>query len=91
MVNLEDLKTRGMLDEKMDYMQSLADLSFELFNKYKKLNVINPHIELETLEITPELEKTEFYYKWEKELKVPDPNYNINLKFEKNKIFSINI
>lgn len=91
MINLEDLKTRGLLDENMDYMQSLADLSFELFKKYKKLNVINPHIELETLEITPEIEKTKFYYKWEEELKIPDPNYNINLKFEKNKIFRVNI
>ena len=91
MVNLEDLKLRGMLDENMDYIQSLADLSFELFKKYKKLNVINPHIELETLEITSETEKTKFYYKWEEELKDPDPNYNVNLRFEKNQIFRVNI
>lgn len=87
MVNREDIIARGLLEESMNYMEALADLSFELFKQYQKLNVINPHIELETLEITKEKESHTFYTKWESELKKPDPNYNINLKLEENKIF----
>ena len=31
------------------------------------------------------------FEKWEKELNIPDPNYNVNLKFEKNKLFTVNV
>lgn len=89
MINKTDLEKVGYLNEKMDYSDAFANLSFELAKKYKKLNVINPHIELECLEITPKTGDNEFYKRWEKELKNPDPNYNINLKFEKNELFKV--
>lgn len=87
MVNRQDLLARGLLEENMDYMEALADLSFTLFEKYQKLNVINPHIELEVLERTKEKESHKFYTKWEDNLQKPDPNYNVNLRMEENKIF----
>ena len=34
--------------------------------------------------------KNQFYKKWEKELRTPDPNYNVNLKFEKDELFKVN-
>lgn len=89
MVNKKDLEEVGYLSEKMDYSDAIADLSFELFKKHQKLNVINPHIEMEVLEITRKQGENKFYKKWEKELKKPDPNYNINLIFEKNKLFRV--
>jgi len=89
MVNKQQLEEVGYLSEKMDYCDSLADLSFTLFKKHNKLNVINPHIEIECLEITTKQGENKFYKKWEKELKKPDPNYNVNLKFEKNKLFEV--
>lgn len=89
MINKKDLEAVGYLAEKMDYSDSVADLSFTLFKKYKKLNVINPHIEIECLEITQKQGENKFYKKWEKELQKPDPNYNENLKFEKNELFKI--
>jgi len=60
------------------------------FEKCKKWNVINPHIELEVLEMTKEKESHKFYTKWEESLQKPDPNYNVNLKMEENKIFRMN-
>ena len=89
MINKKDLEEVGYLSEKMDYSDALADLSFTLFKKHNKLNVINPHIELECLEITPRSKENKFYKKWEKELQKPDPNYNVNLRFEKDKIFTV--
>ena len=84
MVNKEDLAN-------MDYSDSIADLAFTLFKKYNKLNVINPHIELESLEITEKTGKNEFYEKWKNKLNKPDPNYNVNLKFEKGQLFKVNV
>ena len=89
MVNKKDLEKAGYLSADMDYSDALADLSFTLFKKCHKLNVINPHIEIETLEITQKEGENKFYKKWEKELKKPDPNYNVNLKFEKNELFKV--
>lgn len=89
MVSKENLENVGFLNEGMDYEDAIADLSFELFKNQEKLNVINPHIELETLEITQKTGNNEFYKKWEKYLKQPDPNYNINLRFEKDNMFKI--
>ena len=89
MVSKKDLEKSDYLNEIMDYEDSISNLSFILFKKQNKLNVINPHIELETLEITPKDGKNNFYKKWENDLKTPDPNYNINLKFEKNNLFKI--
>lgn len=89
MVNKKDLEEVGFLDDKMDYTDAFANLAFTLFKKYRKLNVINPHIELESLEITQKTGKNKFYKKWEKELNEPDPNYNVNLRFEKNKLFKV--
>lgn len=89
MVSKENLKKVGYLDDDMDYNDALANLSLELGKKYHLLNVINPHIELETLEITNKTKENQFYQKWEKELELPDPNYNINLRFEKNQLFKI--
>lgn len=89
MVNKSDLEKVGFLSEDMDYCDALADLSFTLFKKHQKLNVINPHIEIECLEITQKQGKNKFYQKWEKELQKPDPNYNVNLKFEKNQLFKV--
>ena len=91
MVNKNDLEKIGYLNEKMDYSDAIADLAFSLYKNYNKLNVINPHIELEALEITNKTGKNEFFKKWEKELSIPDPNYNVNLKFEKNKLFKVNV
>ena len=91
MANKKDLEEIGYLTEKMDYTDTFADLSFTLFKKYKKLNVINPHIEIECLEIMQKTGKNKFYQKWEKELKIPDPNYNVNLKFEKDELFKVNV
>lgn len=91
MINKEDLEKVGFLDEKMDYTDAFANLSFTLCNKYKKLNVINPHIELESFEITQKTGANKFYQKWQKDLKNPDPNYNINLKFEKNELFKVKV
>lgn len=91
MVNKSDLEKVGHLDEKMDYSDAISDLAFSLYKNYNKLNVINPHIELEALEITNKTGKNEFFEKWEKELNIPDPNYNVNLKFEKNKLFTVNV
>ena len=91
MVNKSDVQKIGRLDEKMDYSDAIADLAFSLYKNYNKLNVINPHIELEALEITNKTGKNEFFEKWEKKLGVPDPNYNVNLKFEKGKLFTINV
>ena len=88
MVNKSDLEKNGYLTEKMDYTDCFADLSFALF-KNKKLNIINPHIEIECLEITQKQGENKFYKKWEKELQIPDPNYNVNLKFEKNELFKV--
>ena len=34
-------------------------------------------------------EKNKFYTKWKNELKNPDPNYNVNLRFEKDNLFKI--
>ncbi|MBQ2917032.1 MAG: glycosyltransferase [Clostridia bacterium] len=90
MVNKKDLEQIGYLSEKMDYCDCFADLSFSLRQKLKKINVINPHIEIESLEITTKTGKNKFYQKWEKELQKPDPNYNVNLKFEKDELFKIN-
>ena len=90
MVNRQDLIARGLLEESMNYMEALADFSFEQFEKCKKWNVINPHIELEVLEMTKEKESHKFYTKWEESLQKPDPNYNVNLKMEENKIFRMN-
>lgn len=90
MVNRQDLIERGLLEERMNYMEALADFSFEQFEKCKKWNVINPHIELEVLEMTKEKESHKFYTKWEESLQKPDPNYNVNLKMEENKIFRMN-
>jgi len=56
MVNRQDLIARGLLEESMNYMEALADFSFEQFEKCKKWNVINPHIELEVLEKRMRLE-----------------------------------
>lgn len=89
MVNKKDLEEAGFLDQKMDYTDAFANLAFTLFKKYKKLNVINPHIELETLEITQKTGKNIFYENWKKELNEPDPNYNVNLRFEKNELFKV--
>ena len=89
MVSREDIENVNYLDETMDYEDAIADLSFELNKKHKKLNVINPHIELETLEKTNKTGKNNFFKKWNKELSIPDPNYNINLKFEKDNLFRI--
>ena len=89
MVSKENLEKINYLDETMDYEDALADISFELYKNYNKLNVINPHIELETLEITKKSEKNKFYTKWKNELKNPDPNYNVNLRFEKDNLFKI--
>lgn len=89
MVNKKDLEEVGFLDDKMDYTDAFANLAFTLLKKYRKLNVINPHIELESLEITQKTGKNKFYKKWEKELNEPDPNYNVNLRFEKNKLFKV--
>lgn len=89
MVNKKDLEEAGFLDQKMDYTDAFANLAFTLFKKYKKLNVINPHIELETLEITQKTGKNIFYENWKKELNKPDPNYNVNLRFEKNELFKV--
>ena len=91
MVNKEDLANVGYLAENMDYSDSIADLAFTLFKKYNKLNVINPHIELESLEITEKTGKNEFYEKWKNKLNKPDPNYNVNLKFEKGQLFKVNV
>ena len=91
MVNKKDLSDVEFLDEKMDYTDAFADLSFKLLKELKKVNVINPHIEIECLEITSKDGKNKFYQKWEKELQVPDSNYNVNLKFEKNKLFELKI
>ena len=82
MVNKEDLANVGYLAENMDYSDSIADLAFTLFKKYNKLNVINPHIELESLEITEKTGKNEFYEKWKNKLNKPDPNYNGNTEPE---------
>lgn len=89
MTSKANIEKVGYLSEKMDYPDALADLSFELFKHQNKLNIINPHIELETLEQTQKEKSNEFYKKWESDLKIPDPNYNINLKFEKNNLFKI--
>ena len=89
MVNKSDLEKEGLLDDKMDYNDALANLSFALFKKYEKLNVINPHIEIECLRRTEKSGKNKFYEKWQKELEKPDPNYNINLEFKKDKLFMI--
>lgn len=89
MISKESLEEVNYLDIDMDYEDAMADLSFELFKKHGKLNVINPHIELETLEITKKQGKNNFYKKWEKELGVPDPNYNVNLMFKKDRLFKI--
>lgn len=89
MISKESLEAVNYLDVGMDYEDAMADLSFELFKKHGKLNVINPHIELETLEITKKQGKNNFYKKWEKELGVPDPNYNVNLMFKKDRLFKI--
>lgn len=91
MTNKKDLEEVGYLTEKMDYTDTVADLSFTLLKKYQKLNVINPHIEIECLEITPKQGENKFYKKWEKELQKPDPNYNVNLRFEKNELFKVKI
>ena len=85
----KDLENAGYLSENMDYSDAIADLSFTLLKKFNKLNVINPHIELEVLEITEKQGENNFYKKWEKELTKPDPNYNINLRFEKNELFKV--
>lgn len=90
MVNKKDLEEIGYLTEKMDYSDAMADLSFTLLKKCQKLNVINPHIEIECLEIMKKTGKNQFYKKWEKELRTPDPNYNVNLKFEKDELFKVN-
>ncbi len=89
MVNKKDLENTGYLSENMDYSDAIADLSFTLLKKFNKVNVINPHIELEVLEITQKQGENNFYKKWEKELTKPDPNYNINLRFEKNELFKV--
>lgn len=72
MVSREDIENVNYLDETMDYEDAIADLSFELNKKHKKLNVINPHIELETLEKTNKTGKNNFFKKWNKELSIPD-------------------
>ena len=71
----------------MDFEDCIADASFNLFKNENKLNVINPHLEIETLEITKKDGKNLFFSKWEEQLKDYDPNYNINLKFEENSLF----
>ena len=40
--------------------------------------------------MTKEKESHKFYTKWEESLQKPDPNYNVNLKMEENKIFRMN-
>lgn len=87
----ENFENAKYLDENMDFEDAIANLSFELFKKFKKLNVINPHIELETLEITEKVGENNFYKKWESELLIPDPNYNVNLKFEKGHLFEYKV
>lgn len=87
MTSKKNIEKSGYLNENMDYSDAIADLSFELFKHQNKLNIINPHIELETLEITKKEGKNLFFEKWEKDLKIPDPNYNINLRFEEGKLF----
>lgn len=89
MISRKNLETVNYLDENMDYSDAIADISFELFKKQNKLNVINPHIELETLEITNKYGENNFFKKWKEELKIPDPNYNINLRFDKNNLFKV--
>lgn len=87
MTSKKNIEKSGYLNENMDYSDAIADLSFELFKHQNKLNIINPHIELETLEITKKEGKNLFFEKWEKDLKIPDPNYNINLRFKEGKLF----
>lgn len=89
MVSKENLLKVNGLNTSMDFSDSLADVSFSLFKRFNKLNVINPHIELETLEKTLKNGENKFFQKWENELKIPDPNYNVNLRFEENKLFKI--
>lgn len=89
MTSKENIENAGYLNECMDYSDAIADLSFELFKHQNKLNIINPHIELETLEITKKEGENLFFKKWEKDLNVPDPNYNINLRFEEGKLFKL--
>lgn len=89
MVSKENLEKVNYLDEEMDYEDAFANLAFELFKNHNLLNIINPHIELETLDLTKKSGENNFYKKWKEYLKVPDPNYNINLKFEKNNLFKI--
>ena len=89
MTSRKNLEKVNYLEEDMDYSDAISDLSFELFKKQNKLNVINPHIELETLEITNKYGENKFFKKWEEELKIPDPNYNVNLRFEKNNLFKV--
>lgn len=89
MVSKDNLNCVDYLNEEMDYNDAIADLSLTLLKKYNKLNVINPHIELETLEITYKTKNNIFFEKWKNELKIPDSNYNVNLKFEKNELFKI--
>lgn len=88
-ISKENIEKAGYLNDKMDYSDAIADLAFELFKNQNKLNIINPHIELETLETTKKEGKNLFFEKWENDLKIPDPNYNINLKFEKDNLFKI--
>lgn len=90
MINKCDLEKIGYFDKKMDYPDAIADISFSLLKKYNKLNVINPHIELKSLEITKKTRGNEFYNKWKEELNKPDSNYNINLTFKKDRLFTIN-
>ena len=89
MFNKKDVRLINYLDEQFDYYDAIADLSFSLFNKYNKLNVVNPHIEIKVLDIYTDIKNDRFFNKWKKELEIPDPNYNINLKFEANKLFEI--
>ena len=66
MTSKKNIEKSGYLNENMDYSDAIADLSFELFKHQNKLNIINPHIELETLEITKKEGKNLFFEKWEK-------------------------
>ena len=88
MLNKKDLAEANYLDENMDFADSMANLSFALYMK-GKLNVIHPQIEVEAPEIMQKTGENCFFKKWEKQLEKPDPNYNINLKFEKNHLFEV--
>lgn len=89
MIESEIFHKAGMLDEKMDYEDAFADLSFYLNKRENRCNVIDPHIEIETIQKTKKEKENYFFEKWKKELVMPDPNYNVNLKFENEKLFRI--